>query len=383
VFSSPQAAPLPGGRPRLPGALACLYIPAVRLASPLLRLLLTALPLLAWLVVRAEHVRRARLAQLADHALWSRVVRGEVPGRRARLQVLALAAVAVGVVAAAGPQFGERTVLLPRRGLDVLFVVDVSRSMRARDVLPDRLERVKAEIEALLPRLGEHRLGLVAFAGSAFVQCPLTSDPEALRLFLRALAPETVPQGGTALRAGLEVARNALLAEDEGLPTDAKRPGRVVVVITDGEDHEGGLEEAGKGLAALGASVLLIGVGSTLGEPIPVLDDTGRMQGYLQDRRGQTVLSRMSPEVLQAAATAVGGRFVDGSTRPDLGLSELEARVAALEKRELSDRTRVEYAHRASPLALLGAVLVASWLAWPERRRGPLPGLGTPSGSAP
>ena len=117
--------------------------------------------------------------------------------------VATIGAFALLVVALAGPTWGEKTELLPRRGLDVVFAIDVSTSMRARDVRPDRLERAKAEVGVVLDRLRQHRVGLVAFAGSAFVQCPMTSDVEATRSFLRALSPDIVPQGGTALGEGM------------------------------------------------------------------------------------------------------------------------------------------------------------------------------------
>src|SRR5688572_17870707 len=229
----------------------------MKFASPLLLSLLVLAPVLLALWSRAERVRDARLAKLVDAGLVPTVVVGVAPGLRAWKHALAVLAYVCFVVAAAGPQVGGRTVLLPRKGLDVLFVVDVSRSMRARDVLPDRLERTKAEIAAFLPRLGENRVGLVAFAGTAFVQCPLTTDVEAVRMFLQGLRPETVPQGGSALGAGLEVALNSLRAEAEsqsgGAPGSVKHAaGRVVVVVTDGEDHDGGIEEIAKELKAEG-----------------------------------------------------------------------------------------------------------------------------------
>lgn len=351
----------------------------MRFASPLLLSLLALVPVLVALALRDARARPRRLAALVDAGLLPAVVMGVSLPRRAWRRGLAILAFALVVVAAAGPQWGSSTVLLPHKGLDVLFVLDVSRSMRARDVLPDRLERAKAEIGAFLPRLADHRVGVVAFAGTAFVQCPLTTDAEAVRLFLRGLAPESVPQGGTALAAGLEVALNALRAEAEaqGGPTGAvgsqgpRSAGRVLVVVTDGEDHNGGLEDVATALKEEGVTVVLVGVGSTLGEPIPVVDpDTDTARGYLKDRLGQTVMSRMSPELLAKVADQVGGVFVDGTNAVDLGLREVESRVAALEKRDLETRVRTEHTDRA-PLAAGAAVVVMLMaLALSERRRG-------------
>lgn len=342
----------------------------MRFASPLLLTLLAAVPVLLALWLRDERRRTARLAMLVDAGLLSSLTRGVSAGRRLARRGLLLASFVFVVLAAAGPQFGDKIELLPSRGLDVLFVIDVSRSMRARDVLPDRLERAKAEISAVLPRLADHRVGIVAFAGTAFVQCPLTTDIEAVRLFLGDLRPESVPQGGTALGAGLEVALNAIRADAEGAGDQLRQSaGRVIVVVSDGEDHEGDLEDVARELKAEHASVVLIGVGSTLGEPIPVLDARGAVAGYVKDRAGQTVMTRMSPEVLSDVATQVGGTFVDGTGQPELGLREVEAKIAGLEKRDLESRTQKHFVDRTWIPLLVALVLSLVALFLPERRR--------------
>lgn len=349
----------------------------MKLAAPLLLVCLVAVPLLLALMVRDLRRRRVRLTKLVDLGLLPVLVAGSGDGRRRQRNVLALIGVAALVVAMSAPLRTSAPRVLPRQGLDVLFVVDVSRSMRARDVLPDRLERAKAEIAAALPQLSEHRIGVVAFAGSAFLQVPLTTDTEAARLFLSDLAPETVPQGGSALSAGLEVARNAFAAEDEakGAVGDNRgKSGRVVVVISDGEDHEllddpqgGGLTALGDSLKALGASVVVIGVGSTLGEPIPVLNERGEVAGYVKDRRGTTVVTRMSPDVLGKVASALGGVFVDGTGSADLGMGEVFAKVATLEKRELEARTIVDHEDASAPALLMALLALLGWLWIPER----------------
>lgn len=355
-------------------------MPAVKSGAPLLLFLLAVVPLLWWVMARDSRLRAVRLERLLDLGLLRGLVRGASEGRRRTRGWLALVAVLGLVVAAAVPLSPRAPRLLPRRGLDVLFVVDVSRSMRARDVRPDRLERARAEISAALDGLAEHRVGIVAFAGTAFVQCPLTTDMEAVRLFLRDLSPESVPQGGSVLFAGLEVARNAFVAEDEAAgvargTSEIGRAGRVVVVVTDGEDHEllegdgEGLKPVGEALQQLGAAVVVIGVGSTLGEPIPVTSPTGEITGYLKDRRGQPVVTRMNPELLGRVAKDLGGHFVDGTAAVDLGLNEVFARVAALEKRELEARTVVDYADFSWPFLLVALLAMLGWLVIPERPR--------------
>jgi Ca-activated chloride channel family protein len=347
----------------------------MRFTSPLVLALWVLVPALLLLWVRDERRRVARLATLVDAGLAPMLTLGVSSARRAWRRGLGIFAVALLVVAAAGPEAGARTEMLPQRGLDVLFVVDVSRSMRARDVLPDRLERAKAEIGAVLHRLEDHRVGIVAFAGSAFVQCPLTSDIEAVRLFLNDLSPESVPQGGTSLKAGLEVALNAIRGDADGQRDESggerakHMAGRVLVVVSDGEDHEGSFDEVAKELKAEDASVVLIGVGSTLGEPIPVVDKAGAVTGYVKDKTGQTVMTRMSPQVLSEVATQVGGAFVDGTGQPDLGLREVEAKIAGLEKRDLEGRTYKRYADRTAVPLALALLFGCACLVLPERGR--------------
>jgi Ca-activated chloride channel family protein len=341
-----------------------------KLADPAALWLLLAVPALLALALREQRRRRARLAQLGEVALLSRLAVGSGGPRRLLARCAAITAYALLVVALAGPKWGERTEILPRRGLDVVFALDVSASMRARDVRPDRLERAKAEVSVMLDRLGEHRVGLVAFAGSAFVQCPLTTDAEAVRAFLRGLSPDAVPQGGTELFEGMMTALNLFLAEEEADPA-AKQAGRLLVVLTDGEDHGEGAAEAAQALKEAGIAVLLIGVGSQLGEPIPLADESGRVIGYKKDRKGETVMTRMSPETLTKIAGMTGGRFIDGQTRTDLGMGEVESMIGQLEKRDFESRIkRTDIDRSAWPLAgALLLLLLSTWRELSGRRR--------------
>lgn len=352
------------------------------LAWPHALWLLLAVPALLWLALRERRQRALRLSRLGDVGLLSRLSPESDPGRRLALRLLSIGGYALLVTALARPQWGETTEVLPRRGLDVVFALDVSRSMRARDVLPDRLERAKAEIGLVLDRIGENRVGLVAFAGTAFPLCPLTTDVEAARAFLKAAGPDVVPQGGTALAAGLETALNLFLAEAEVDP-DAAEAGRLLVVVSDGEDHEGDIERVAGKLKEAGVSVIVIGVGSALGEPIPVADEEGRVLGYQKDRRGETVMTRMSKEVLERAAELAGGRFLDGGTRADLGMADVEAAIGGLEDREFEARIKRTKIDRSRwPLGLALWLLAAAAL-WPERRRSRLARAPSPRASAP
>ena len=269
------------------------------------------------------------------------------------------------------PQCGSRAELTKKRGIDVVVALDASKSMRARDVLPSRLERAKLELSTLLDELKGDRVAIVAFAGDAFVQCPLTSDYAAAKLFLRAIDPDQMQEGGTNIGAALATAEKVLEGADRGAKD------RVVVLLSDGEDLSGEVGEASEALKAAGIKVFTVGIGSATGEPIPVLDKQGERIGYLKDpTTGQTVLSRLDEAGLESIAQATGGEYfhrAGGVAVPDVA-----ARIDRLQKTELESRITVRYDERFQAFLLPGLffLLLAMAVGSPWRRRGPGAALG-------
>jgi Ca-activated chloride channel family protein len=247
-------------------------------------------------------------------------------------------------IAAAGPQCGERTEIVKRSGVDLVIALDASTSMLARDVKPSRIERARAEISALLDVLRGDRVGIVAFAGEAFVQCPLTIDYSAAKLFLRAVDPAGMPQQGTAIAAALDESRRLLEGGSRGGAAKA------VLLISDGEDQEGAALDAAKALGDAGIRVYSVAVGSQAGEPIPLTDAKGAMTGYKKDSQGRTVLTRADASMLQDIATAAGGKLLEGSGG-ELGILQLVPEVEKLQKGELESRLSVQYADRSAQVA--------------------------------
>jgi Ca-activated chloride channel family protein len=330
--------------------------------------LLLFAPALFIVVFTSPQRRQRRLNRLGKSALLRSQISGEAKGRHLGLHLVGALGWILLVFALAGPSWGAKTEVLPRRGLDVVIALDVSKSMRARDVLPDRLERARAEVSALLDQVGQNRVALVAFAGSAFVQCPLTTDVEAARTFLMALGPKSAPAGGSALGEGIGASLRLFAAEAEHDP-EAVKAGRVLVVITDGEDHQGNLDVAAKAVAEAGVDLTLIGVGSAMGEPIPVVDEKGTVTGYLKDKEGQTVMSRMNPKALVQLAQDAGGNFIDGAQQNDLGMAQVLERIRALEKRDLKARVRTFHTERFGWPLLAACLLVFGFILVPRRRR--------------
>jgi Ca-activated chloride channel family protein len=246
--------------------------------------------------------------------------------------------------------------------VDLVVALDVSRSMQARDVKPDRLTRATLEVGALLDVLAGDRIGIVVFAGEAFVQCPLTTDYAAARMFLRAVSPQSVPQQGSDLGNGLRAAREVL----EGSGAGAGRS-KVVLLVTDGEDLEGGAQDAAAELAEAGIRIHALAMGQPEGEPIPLVDQAGQVTGYKKDRAGQAVVTRLDLATLRAVVEKGGGElFEPGSA--EHGLGAFRAALDRLEKSELESRLTVQYEDRFALAAFPGFLLLLGALLLPEGR---------------
>lgn len=266
---------------------------------------LALLPVFVLLIWSAARSRRRALERFADSELVEKLT--ESVDLRARRWKAALRVLALGflVVALARPQFGSRVETVRSAGQDVVVALDLSRSMLAEDVAPNRLERARLAILRLLRQLDGDRIGLVAFAADAFVQSPLTIDYGAAAMFLDAMSPDLMPVQGTDLGGALRVSLDAL---DEGA-----RDARVVVLVTDGEHHEADFgdfaEELGRAVES-GVQVYLVGVGSTEGVPIPLYGEDGTRDGFLRDEEGNVVTTRLAEETFQRIVREAGATYV-------------------------------------------------------------------------
>ncbi len=290
--------------------------------------------------------------------------------RRAWRAALRVAVLAVLVVSLAGPKWGFHWQEVRREGVDLIVAIDTSRSMLTTDVKPNRLERAKLTVRDLLQLLQGDRIGLVAFAGTAFLQCPLTLDYGAFENALRAIDVGIIPRGGTAIAHAIDTSLEAFEA----------RQGKyeALIVITDGEDHEGDLDAAAARAAERGVKIYTVGIGTPEGELVPL----GKGQGFVKDREGQVVKSRLNENALQQVALKTGGAYVH-VTGAGLGLEELfNDHIAKMEKREVASTLERRYEERFQiPLAMaLGLLLLESLIGerkpvraaarrwWPLRR---------------
>ena len=280
---------------------------------------------------RADRGRRAALERFASPQLLGDLTASVSARRRSVKRALVVAGVLLGGLALAGPQYGFTWEETQRRGIDVLIALDTSRSMLAQDVAPNRLERAKLAVRDLVDQLGSDRVGLIAFAGSAFLQCPLTLDHAAFLESLDALQPGVIPTPGSDLASALRTAEQALATEQRNV--------KLLVLFSDGEDLGGSAIEAAKHAAEQGIRVFTVGVGSDNGELIPVPSAKGGTE-FLKDPQGQYVKSKLDAETLRQVAELTGG-FYEPLGRRGEGVTAIHDRaLAPLPKEELASRMR-------------------------------------------
>jgi len=331
----------------------------MRFGNPDAFWLLLLIPLLGIFFAWGFWRKTVLLRRFAETGMLKRMVAGTSTARQMLKMGLLLLAVFFLVLSLARPQWGTKMELMKRRGLDVVVAMDVSLSMYAEDIKPDRLARSKQEIQRFVEQLGGDRVALVAFAGDAFLQCPLTSDYSAFRIFLDVLDPNLIETPGTDIGRAIETSVKAFDAKD--------RKYRVMLLLTDGEDHSGGAERAAEEAAKEGVIIYTVGIGMPSGVPIPVKDENGQMT-YKKDADGNFVTSRMDPELLQRIAQKTGGKFYHAEPG-HFELLDVLKEINGMEKRDLdADRfTRFEDRYQI-PLAL-GIVLLALEMLISDRRR--------------
>ena len=317
-------------------------------------------PLLAVLFFWAARRRRKALAAFGDQGLMAKLSQAVSPFRDRLKSGLILAGVFFLVLALARPQWGEKTEQVVRSGVDVFVALDTSLSMDATDVAPSRLEKARHIAADLIDRLQGNRVGLIAFAGSAFVQCPLTLDEGAARIFLDSVSTGAVSEAGTNLASALEAARKGFVSKESKY--------KVVILLTDGEQHEGDPVKVAEEARAEGVVVHTIGVGTAAGDPIPIRNARGEITDYKRDEAGQPVLSRLDEDSLSRIALATGGQYFRASD-DEAEVEEIAELVGSMESKELSAQLFTQYEERYYwPLGFAVAFLIAE-AAIPRGRR--------------
>ncbi|QHI70100.1 VWA domain-containing protein [Tichowtungia aerotolerans] len=319
----------------------------MRFAAPeFFKWLLLALPLMVLLVV-LHRQRKRKLACLISSNVWKTVIPGfstKSARRRTVLRVLALLCVGLALTR---PQWGFKWEEVRHRGLDILVVLDTSKSMLATDIRPNRLKQAQWAVRDFIRQLKGDRIGLVAFAGSSFLQCPATIDYAAFTMMLDDIYAGIIPRGGTAIAQALETAADSF---EKGSEAD-----KVIILITDGEDHEGDPEKMAEKLKSEKIRLYSIGVGTPQGELIPA--EGG---GYIKDSQGRVVKSTINETLLEQLARETGGFYVR-SAPGDFGLDRIyKLGISNLQRDEQDTRLAKVYEERFSWFVAAALILLFS-----------------------
>ena len=323
------------------------------------------MPLAALLFVWAVLQRKRAFQLFGDSPLIQRLS-ASISNRRRRWKAgLVVLGVLFVVLALAGPRFGTKLREIKREGVDLIIALDVSLSMMAEDVAPNRLERAKNEIKKLLEDLRGDRVGLVIFAGDAFIQCPLTTDYSAVRLFLDVAEPSMIPTPGTDFSAALKLAQQAFegSAENDVNPDEART--RALLIVSDGENHVADINSVIDEARDGGVVIYTAGIGETDGVPIPIYRN-GRRIDYKKDKNGRVVSTRLEERSLQGLASE-GSYF--RVARTSSSLPKIIEALDRLEKTEFGVDEFEEYEEKYQwPLALGIFLLMGEWL-FSDRKR--------------
>jgi Ca-activated chloride channel homolog len=264
-------------------------------------------------------------------------VRGIGTGKQKLRVVVFLLFVLFGLFALLRPQWGTKLETVRRTGVDIIVALDTSLSMDTQDVVPGRLEKAKHEVRALIDALQGDRVGLVVFAGSSFVNCPLTIDQNAVKLFLDVVDTQVIPRPGTNIGDAIRRAVQAFDARD--------RRHKVMILVTDGESLEGDPQVAAEEAKQAGVVIYSIGIGTAAGEPIPLRDERGNVTGYKKDEAGSVVVSRLDEESLRQVSGTTGGQYYR-ATPAEEEVEKIVQAVSGMDKKEFESKVYLTYVDR-------------------------------------
>ncbi len=305
-----------------------------RFAHPELLYLLVIIPLLIIFYVVMTNRKKKAIAKFGNSELLKSLMPLLSFKKGTWKFAILLFALLFVIIGVAGPQFGSRLSQVKKKGIELIIALDVSNSMMAQDIKPNRLERAKMAISRMVEKLTDDKIGLIVFAGEAYVQLPITTDYSSAKLFLANIRTDIVPVQGTAIGAAIDLAVRSFTPETE--------TSKAVVVITDGENHQDDAVAAAKMAHEKGITVHTIGMGLEQGSPIP---EQGKPGEFMKDRNGNVIISKLDEETLKEIAKAGEGLYIRASNT-DTGLGQLLDEVNRMEKSLMEERIYSDYAEK-------------------------------------
>ena len=315
-----------------------------RFEDPIYLWLLLAVPVLFLVRFVVWKQRKNKLKKFGDPQLLRQLMPDASVARPRVKFALLMAALSLLIVLLARPQMGSRISKEKRNGIETIIALDISNSMMATDVVPSRLDKSKLLVENLVDHFTNDKIGLVVFAGDPFVQLPIPSDYVSAKMFLQNIDPSLIASQGTDIARAIDVSMHSF--------TQAEKVGKAIIVITDGEDHEGGAVEAAKIARKKGINVFILGVGDPKGAPIPTGDG-----GYMTDNTGQTVMSALNEEMCREVAKAGSGVSIHVDNTSD-AQSRLNNELTKLQKGETESVVYSEYDEQFQAFGILVILLL-------------------------
>jgi len=312
-------------------------------------LFLLFLPILAFAGFIGFKIKKFKLKKFANDRIFADLIPRETKERQILKLGLKLLALFFLIIALAGPKFGTKIVEVKRRGLDVLIAIDTSLSMLTEDINPNRISQAKIELSRIANSLAGNRIGIIAFAGESLVQCPLTLDINAVKLFLGFVDVGTVPQYGTDVGKTIKLAINTFDKKE--------RKYKVLILLTDGEDHGGQAISEAEEAKKDGIKIFTIGFGSKAGEIIPIRDENGNISDYKKDETGNTVNSKLDEDLLKNIAQITGGKYYY-SQSGFLDIESIVTEINSFEKKELNSKLTQQYEQRFYYFLAVGMLLL-------------------------
>jgi Ca-activated chloride channel family protein len=295
--------------------------------------MLAGIPALVIIYIIACQIKKKSIRKFGNPAVVSQLM-PDISGLRSHLKFIILTLALITLIfALSGPQFGSRLKEIKRKGIEIIIALDISNSMRAEDIKPDRLERSRQAILRLLDQLENDRIGLIVFAGDAYTQVPITTDYDGARMFLNNINTDIVSRQGTAIDKAIRLASNSFTQDAEA--------NKAIIIISDGENHEGDAIQAAEEANEKGIKVYTIGMGSHEGAPIPI-KDAYYQQEFLKDRQGNVVTTKLNSKMLTQIAAAGGGKYYH-ATSTNVGLNKLFSDLDKLDKVEIESKVYSEY----------------------------------------
>lgn len=326
-----------------------------RFENPIFFWLLLVIPLLVF--VRYAHIqhRKKKLRRFGDMNLLNEMMEDVSKYRPSVKFWLLMAVLVLLIIMLARPQMGSKISREKRQGIEVIIAMDISNSMLAKDVVPSRLEKSKLLVENLVDHFTNDKVGLIVYAGDAFIQLPITSDYVSAKMFLQNITPSLIATQGTDIGEAIRLAMNSF--------TQDEKAGKAIVVITDGEDHEGGALEAAKEAKKRGFKVFILGVGTSAGAPIEISEGSG----YLTDNAGETVMTRLNENMCQEIAEAGSGTYIHVDNT-SIAQERLDDEIAKMQKGELTSVIYSEYDEQFQAVGIIALLLLILEICILERK---------------